>query len=67
MEGYKFHPITMAKNPTRKLYVQSILAFIIGSQSVHYYLQPLKGYQDLVEEKKSQLWQNYLKDKSEKS
>lgn len=57
----------MAKNTLVKIYVQSILAFILGSQLVHYYLQPMKGYQDLVEEKKSQLWQSYLNERTKKS
>lgn len=54
----------MAKNTLVKIYVQSILAFLLGSQLVHYYLKPMEGYQDLVEEKKSKLWQNYLSERT---
>lgn len=39
---------------------QSCLAFIIGSQIVHAYLNPLKDIDKLVAEKKSKLWQEYL-------
>lgn len=47
-------------NVYQKKIAQSIVAFAAGSQVVHAYLNPLKDFNKLVEEKKSKLWQEYL-------
>jgi hypothetical protein len=50
-------------SPHRKIILQSVLAFILGSQLTHIYLNPLRDIDDLVAAKKSELWASYLKDK----
>lgn len=45
---------------------QSTIAFVIGSQLVHLYFNPLKDLNKLVEEKKSILWQDYLRQQKSK-
>lgn len=42
------------------------LAFIVGNQLVHYYLDPLRNLEDIAIEKKNQLWSNYLAEKEAK-
>lgn len=52
-------------NSHQKIVLQSLLAFFAGSQIVHLYMNPLKDFDNLVEEKKSKLWQEYLRKRAE--
>lgn len=44
--------------------IQIVVAFITGNQIVHCYMDPLGNIQQLVDEKKHKLWQEYLKKES---
>lgn len=50
----------------QKIVAQSALSFIVGSQVVHHYFKPLNGIEELVQEKKSKLWQEYLEGRSKR-
>ena len=41
-------------------YLSTMVAFIIGNQIVHCYLDPLHNINNIAEEKKHKLWQNYI-------
>lgn len=41
-----------------------MLCFLAGSQVTHYCMNPLGDLDDVVNEKKAKLWQNYLQTKS---
>lgn len=43
-----------------KLILKCLFCFLIGNQIVHRYLNPLKGIEELAQEKKSKLWADYL-------
>lgn len=53
-------------NPHQKTILQSILAFVIANQAVHCYLNPLGDLEELTQEKKSRLWEEYLSNRQVK-
>ena len=53
-------------NSRRKYILQSVLAFLLGSQLVHIYMKPLDGIEQLTAEKKSRLWRDYFEEKAAK-
>ena len=53
-------------NSYQKYIFQCVCSFVVGSQLVHYYLNPLGDINDLTAAKKSELWKNYLRNQTEK-
>lgn len=50
-----------------KIYVVGFLAFLTGNQLVHAYMNPLGNVNQIAEEKKRQLWKEYLEKQDKKS
>lgn len=50
-------------NSHHRYVIQCVVAFIAGSQLVHYFMKPLADINELTAEKKSQLWRDYLKER----